>query len=55
MAAGDFCQRAPAGQQRNPDVHFDGALDAVETRQRDLDVDGRAPALVRAQHAVARR
>ena len=54
VAARDLGQRAAARQQRDADPHFDRAFDAVEARQRDLDVDRRAPALVRAEHALAR-
>ena len=55
MAARDFGQRAAARQQRDADPHLHRALDPVEARQRDLDVDRRPPALVGAQHAIARR
>jgi hypothetical protein len=55
MAARDLRERAAARQQRDADPHLDRALDAVEAGQRDLDVDRRLPALVGAQHAVARR
>ena len=55
VSARDLGQRAAARQQRHADPHLDRALDAVEARQRNLDVDRRAPALVGAQDALAGR
>ena len=41
VATRDLGQRAPARQQRHADAHFDRALDAVEARERYLNVDRR--------------
>ena len=48
-------ERAAPRQHRDAHPHLDRALDAVEAGQRHLDVDRRVPALVGAQHALARR
>ncbi len=55
LAARDFGQRAAARQHGDAHAHLDRALDAVEARQRDLNIDRRVAALVGAEDAVARR
>ena len=53
MAARDFGQRAAPRQQRDADAGLDRALDPVEARKRDLNVDRGLLALVGPEHAVA--
>ena len=55
LAARDFRQRAPSRQHRDAEPGFHRALDAVQARQRYLDVDRRVPTLVEAQDPLPRR
>ena len=55
VAARDLGQRTSSRQHRHSQAHLDGALDAIEARERDLNVDRRMSPLVHAQHAFARR
>ena len=50
----DLRERGAPGKQRDAHAAFDGALDAVEARERHLDVQGDAALVVRAEHALAR-
>ena len=54
LTVGNLAERAASWQHRDSHAHFDRALDAVETRQRHLNVDRRVTPLVGAQHALAR-
>ena len=54
-AAGQFGHRAAARQERDAEVHLDGALDAVQAGQRHRDVQLLVPLLEQPQHLLAGR
>jgi hypothetical protein len=45
LAARDLVDGASPGQQRDTHLLFHGALDALEARQRNLNIDGCVPEL----------
>ncbi len=55
MAARDLSQRTSPRQHRNSEPHLYGALDPIEARQGNLNVERRVATLVDPEHAFARR